>query len=187
MAGRELERMGHTVAVSELYPMGWNPALGPEDFDGERADTDHRDLSREQAHSFATDGHSADVKAEQAKVAAADFILFQFPAWWFSMPAILEGCVDRVFSRNFAFSVHRKYESGHFKGKRAMPCLTTGTASTFYEPNGIDGDLHQVFWPIHNGILACTGFTVLPPFAPLMPARVPVEERQTGSDPSTRR
>ena len=179
---RELERMGHNVVVSDLYRMGWNPALGPSDFEGERADADYLDLSREQEHAFATNGHSEDVKAEQAKVAAADVVLFHFPVWWFSMPAIVKGWVDRVFSRGFAYATGRKYETGHFKGKRAMLCITTGTAGTLYEPNGIDGDLHHVLWPIHNGILAYTGFTVLPPFAAWMPARVTAEARQAYLD-----
>ena len=29
-----------------------------------------------------------------------------------------------------------------------------------------------MLWPIHNGMLAYTGFTVLPPFVAWMPARV---------------
>ncbi|MBE2242692.1 MAG: NAD(P)H-dependent oxidoreductase [Burkholderiaceae bacterium] len=182
VAVREFEHMGHTVVVSDLYRMGWNPALGPGDFDGERASADYLDLSREQEHAFANDSHSADVKAEQDKVKAADLVLFHFPVWWFSMPSILKGWVDRVFSRGFAYSTGRKYESGHFKGKRAMLCITTGTASTLYEPNGIDGDLHHVLWPIHNGILGYTGFTVLPPFAAWMPARVSTDERQAYLD-----
>lgn len=177
VAVQELERRGHTVVVSDLYSMGWNPALGPADF-GDRADAGYLDLSREQEHAFAHGGQSADVLTEQAKVLTADLVLFQFPVWWFSMPAILKGWVDRVFSRGFAYSSGHKYESGHFKGKRAMLCLTTGTASTLYEPNGIDGDLHHVLWPIHNGILGYTGFTVLPPFAAWMPGRVSPQERQ---------
>jgi len=172
-----LTRLGHQVEVSDLYAMGWNPALGPAEFDADRADAAYLDLSREQEHAFAKGSHSADVQAEQKKVADADLVLFHFPVWWFSMPAMLKGWVDRVFSRGFAYSAGRKYESGHFKGKRAMLCLTTGTASTLYEANGIDGDLHHVLWPIHNGILAYTGFTVLPPFAAWMPARVTAEQR----------
>ncbi|MCY1547930.1 hypothetical protein D9M68_840130 [compost metagenome] len=58
-----------------------------------------------------------------------------------------------------------------------MLCITTGTAGTLYEPNGIDGDLHHVLWPIHTGMLGYTGFTVLPPFAAWMPARVSEQER----------
>ena len=177
-AVRELEGMGHTVIVSDLYRMGWNAALGPADFEGGRANADYLDLSREQEHAFANHCQSADVVAEQAKVTAADCVLFQFPVWWFSMPAILKGWVDRVLSRGFAYSAGRKYESGHFKGKRAMLCLTTGTGATLYEPNGIDGDLHHVLWPIHNGILGYTGFTVLPPFAAWMPGRVTADERE---------
>jgi NAD(P)H dehydrogenase (quinone) len=178
VAVRELERQGHAVVVSDLYRMGWSAALGLGDFVGDRADARYLDLSREQEHAFAIQGHSPDVAAEQAKVAAADLVLLQFPVWWFSMPGILKGWVDRVLSRGFAYSAGGKYDAGHFKGKRAMLCLTTGTASTLYEPNGIDGDLHHVLWPIHNGILAYTGFTVLPPFAAWMPARVSARERQ---------
>jgi putative NADPH-quinone reductase len=52
VAVRELEQLGHTDAVSDLYAMGWNSALGPDDFEGERADADHLDLSKEQEHAF---------------------------------------------------------------------------------------------------------------------------------------
>ena len=172
-----LSALGHEVVVSDLYRLGWNPALGPGDFPGERVDDAYLDLSREQEHAARTGGHAADVAREQAKVAAADLVLLHFPVWWFSMPAILKGWVDRVFSRGFAYSAGRKYESGHFRGKRAMLCITTGTGATLYEPAGIDGDLHHVLWPIHNGILAYTGFAVLPPFAAWMPARVVAAQR----------
>jgi len=172
-----LARAGHAVTVSDLHAMRWNPALGPEEFAHDRADAAFLDLSREQEHAHRNDSHAADVRAEQAKVAAADLVLFHFPVWWFGMPAMLKGWVDRVFSRGFAYSAGRKYERGHFKGKRAMLCITTGTASTLYEPDGIDGDLLHVLWPIHNGMLAYTGFTVLPPYVAWMPARVDASAR----------
>jgi NAD(P)H dehydrogenase (quinone) len=172
-----LTQAGHSVTVSDLYAMRWNPALGPEEFEHDRANPDVLDLSREQEHAHRRDSHADDVRAEQAKVAAADLVLFHFPVWWFGMPAILKGWVDRVFSRGFAYSAGRKYERGHFHGKRAMLCISTGTASTLYEPDGIDGDLLHVLWPIHNGMLAYTGFTVLPPFVAWMPGRVDATER----------
>ena len=171
-----LTRLGHEVVVSDLYAMGWNPVLSAADF-AERENADFLDLSREQEHAFAQNSQSADVVREQQKVAEADLVLFHFPVWWFSMPSILKGWCDRVFSRGFAYAAGRKYDSGMFKGKKAMLCLTTGTASTLYEPNGIDGDLLHVLWPIHNGLLAYTGFSVLPPFAAWMPGRVTAEER----------
>jgi NAD(P)H dehydrogenase (quinone) len=172
-----LTAAGHSVVVSDLYALGWNPALGPREFEDDRANPDFLDLSREQEHAFANGSHAADVRAEQTRVAAADLVLFHFPVWWFGMPAMLKGWVDRVFSRGFAYSAGRKYERGHFHGKRAMLCITIGTASTLYEPDGIDGNLLHVLWPIHNGILAYTGFTVLPPFVAWMPGRVDAGER----------
>lgn len=132
----------------------------------------------EQNHAQTTVTVCTEVVLEQAKVAWADLVIFQFPMWWFSMPALLKGWVDRVLSRGFAYSSGRKYETGHLKGKRAMLSLTTGTASTLYSPNGIDGDLHHILWPIHNGILAYTGFTVLTPFAAWMPTQVTRQQRE---------
>ena len=176
-AVRTFEALGHNVQVSDLYAMGWNATLHPDEF-GDRADANYFDPSSEQEHAQANATVSHEVEREQTKVAEADLVIFQFPMWWFSMPAILKGWVDRVFSRGFAYSSGRKYETGHLKGKRAMLSLTTGTASTLYEPNGVDGDLHHILWPIHNGILAYTGFTVLPPFAAWMPARVGQLQRE---------
>ena len=121
---------GHVVAVSDLYAMRWNPTLGPAEFDEARANEDSFDPSREQEHAFANGTHAADVRSEQAKVAAADLLLLHFPVWWFGMPAMMKGWVDRVFSRGFGYAAGRKYDRGHFKGKRAMLYLTTGTAST---------------------------------------------------------
>lgn len=176
-AVRTLREQGHEVAVSDLYRMGWQAAIGEQDF-ADREDADRLDVSREQEHAFAVGREAPDVLAEQEKVAAADLVIFHFPVWWFSMPAILKGWFDRVFSRGFAYSKGRKYGRGHFVGKKAMLALTTGTASTLYEPNGIDGDVLHVLWPIHNGILAYTGFTVLPPTVAWQPGAVTAEERQ---------
>lgn len=173
-----LRAEGHNVTVSDLYAIGWQAALGPEDITGARADTALFDPSREQEHAVAEGTLAAAIREELRKLSQADMVIFQFPVWWFSIPAILKGWVDRVFARGFAYSAGRKYGTGHFKGKRAMLALTTGTASSLYEPAGIDGDLLHVLWPIHNGIFAYTGFTVLPPFAAWMPERVGADGRR---------
>jgi len=152
--------------------------LGASDFADERADPAYLDLSREQEHAQIHHTVSEDVRREQAKLMQADLVIFQFPIWWFSMPAILKGWVDRVMARGFAYSAGHKYDVGLLRGKRAMLCITTGTADTLYAPNGIDGDLHHVLWPIHNGILAYTGFSVLPPFAAWMPGRLSAQQRE---------
>ena len=172
-----LTTLGHKVQVSDLYAQSWSAVLQPGDFP-QRDNAQYFDASKEQEHAQTNAAVSADVLHEQAKVEWAELVIFQFPMWWFSMPAILKGWVDRVLSRGFAYSSGRKYGTGHMKGKLAMLNLTTGTAETLYTPSGIDGDLHHVLWPIHNGILAYTGFTVLPPFAAWMPAQVSQGQRK---------
>ncbi|MCX2708195.1 MULTISPECIES: NAD(P)H-dependent oxidoreductase [Pseudomonas] len=176
-AVRALTQQGHQVQVSDLYAMGWESVLSVNEF-SELNDSGFFNPAKEQEHAQQTGTICFEVAQEQAKVRDVDLVIFQFPVWWFSMPAILKGWVDRVFSKGFAYSSGRKYDTGLLKGKRAMLSITTGTADTLYSPSGIDGDLHHVLWPIHNGILAYTGFAVLPPFAAWMPAQVTPEERE---------
>ena len=176
-AVQALTSQGHQVQVSDLYALGWNAILGSGEFPNPD-NCDYFDPAKEQEHAYKTGTVCLDVAREQAKVMDADLLILQFPVWWFSMPAILKGWVDRVLSRGFAYASGHKYDTGLLKGKRAMLSLTTGTASTLYAPSGIDGDLHHILWPIHNGILAYTGFTVLAPFTAWMPSQVSLEERE---------
>lgn len=46
-----------------------------------------------------------DITIEQEKQLWADIIIFQFPLWWFGMPAILKGWIDRVYAHGFAYGV----------------------------------------------------------------------------------
>jgi len=176
-AVQALTQQGHQVQVSDLYAMGWDAVLGVNEF-SDLNNPGFFNPAKEQEHAQKTGTICAEVAQEQAKVREADLMIFQFPVWWFSMPAILKGWVDRVLSKGFAYSSGHKYDTGLLKGKRAMLSITTGTADTLYTPSGVDGDLHHILWPIHNGTLAYTGFTVLPPFAAWMPGQVAHEERE---------
>jgi NAD(P)H dehydrogenase (quinone) len=174
-----LRAQGHEVMVSDLNQMNWKAELDQQDFQGKRHNPTFLDISREQEHMMATYGPTEDVLVEQAKVLWCDLLIFQFPMWWFGMPAILKGWVDRVMARGFAYAKGRKYDTGMFQGRRAMVCVTTGTAASLYEPDGIDGDLNHILWPIHNGIFRYLGFDVLPPYPVWMPAGLSPEERLT--------
>ncbi|PKM33921.1 MAG: NAD(P)H dehydrogenase, partial [Gammaproteobacteria bacterium HGW-Gammaproteobacteria-12] len=46
---------------------------------------------------------SADVIAEQARIDRADALVLVFPVYWWSMPALLKGWIDRVFANGWAF------------------------------------------------------------------------------------
>lgn len=182
VAVEALTAAGHEVRVSDLYRMGWKSQLDAGDIPGERADPGFFSASKEQEKMEATTGATPDVQGEQEKMQWCDLMIFQFPMWWFGMLAILKGWVDRTFTRGFAYKSGRKYDWGIFKGKRAMICATTGTASSLYEPDGVDGDINHIFWPIHNGIFHYAGFDVLPPFMAWMADNASHECRKTYLD-----
>ena len=56
-----------------------------------------------------------DVATEQSKLKEADIVIFQFPMYWFSMPAILKGWIDRIMLEGFAFTESEIYKNGHMK------------------------------------------------------------------------
>ena len=93
----QLRAQGHEVVESDLYRMSWQAPISAQDFSADRANATYLDISKEQEHAFAVGLGPDDVLAEQRKVADADLVIFHFPVWWFSMPAILKGWFDRVF------------------------------------------------------------------------------------------
>lgn len=57
-------------------------------------------------HTYRTGKDAAsDVAAEQARLDRADHLVLVFPVWWWSVPALLKGWLDRVFVNGWAFGV----------------------------------------------------------------------------------
>lgn len=162
---------GHDVVVSDLYAEGWNPVAGPADF-VVRADPDRLSLQAEQAHASRTGGFAPDLARELDRLERADLVVFSFPLWWFGLPAILKGWVDRVFAFGRVYGGGRWYSDGALRGKRAMLALTTGGPEHIYMPDGINGDLETLLFPVHHGMFWFTGMQSVPPFVAWSAARV---------------
>lgn len=64
---------------------------------------DPRLSAHERAHHYADPQPAPDVVDLQGRLRAAEHLVVVFPTWWFSMPAILKGWFDRVWSPGFAF------------------------------------------------------------------------------------
>lgn len=166
-----LAESGHAVQISDLYAMNWKASLDANDRVnppiGERFDP-----SLDSKHAFENGLQSEDITREQQKLLWADAVILQFPLWWFSMPAILKGWVERVYAYGFAYGVGEhsdarwgdRYGEGTLAGKRAMLIVTTGGWESHYGPRGINGPIDDILFPIHHGILYYPGFDVLPPF-----------------------
>ncbi len=176
LAVEVLTGANHQVVISDLYAMNFDPAGGPVDF-SEREDPQCFRYQREQIHATAKNLFVPELKAEMDKLVWADFAIFQFPLWWFSLPAILKGWVDRVFAMGFSYNIGQAYEKGIFRGKRAMLSFTTGGPPATYGPNGKNGDLHELLRHVQYGMLHYIGMDVLPPFVAYGAARVTPEQR----------
>lgn len=162
----ELQR-DYDVVVSDLYAMGFQPVLAEPDL-GEHASEDGTFLHR---WSQATKSHTLpnDVQEEQRKLREADLIVFQFPLWWYSLPAMLKGWIDRVFSAGFGFDVidpatgyTRKYGDGLLLGKRALVVVSFGETEAGVGPRGRSGDLDSLLFSFTHGTLFYTGMDVYP-------------------------
>ena len=162
---------GHEVQVSDLYSMQWKASLDQADAPGYDGASPFNPATESQ-RVFDADTQPADIKAEQDKLRWADAVIFQFPMWWFSMPAILKGWVERVYAYGFAYGVGEhserhwgdRYGEGSMIGKRAMLVVTMGGWESHYSGRGVSGSLEDLLFPIHHGILFYPGFTVMPPF-----------------------
>ncbi len=166
-----LEKAGHVVRVSDLYAMNWKPTLDAEDFPDRNRDT-RFDPALDSKRAFENGTQPADIASEQAKLLWADALILQFPLWWFSVPAILKGWVERVYAYGFGYGVGEhsdvrwgdRYGEGTMAGKRAMLVVTAGGWESHYGPRGVNGPIDDILFPIQHGILYYPGFAVLPPF-----------------------
>ena len=168
---RFLREEGHDVVLCDLYAMGWKPTLDHHDL-GDLPDRPP-ELSRATRAAYHQQTLSADIRAEQGQLLAADTLVLQFPLWWYAPPAILKGWIDRVFTKGFAYGLRDpdrpgrtfRYGDGPLSGRRAQVITTIGSPAPAMGPRGINGQLDQVLFPLLHGTLFYVGMDVLPPLA----------------------
>jgi NAD(P)H dehydrogenase (quinone) len=176
-ATEALKAAGHDVIVSDLYAMGFNPVSDRRNFKTIH-NPDYYRQQAEEAHAAADDGFAADIQQEMDKLFWCDALILQFPLWWFGLPAILKGWVDRVFaSGGRVYGGGKWYDRGVFVGKRAMCALTIGGPPSMYSESGLNGAIGPILFPINHGMLYFTGFTVIQPFLVHSPVRKSEAER----------
>ncbi len=165
------------VKVSDLYAMNFNPVGDRHDFT-QLENPDYFKYQAEQLNAWKTNGFDTILKAEMEKLEWCDTLIFNFPIWWFGLPAILKGWVDRVLAMGFSYGAGKGInENGVFKDKTAFLCFTTGGPETAYSGEE-KSDLDAILYPIHYGILYFVGMKVLPPFV-CSPVQISDEERKS--------
>lgn len=81
------ESAGNTTELLDLYASGFDPIMS------------ERDMLQ-----FESVPMPADVLAEQARIENADALCLVFPIWWYGMPAMMKGWLDRVWSAGWAYA-----------------------------------------------------------------------------------
>ncbi len=166
---RRLEAAGHEVRQSDLYAMRWKAVADGDDF-LDPSVSERLVYATASFNGFKSGTQTPDIAAEQEKLKWADAIIFQFPLWWFSVPAILKGWFDRVLAAGWAYRVpdpttagrSLRYGDGNLKGRRGLIITTVGGSEKSLGPRGVGGDIHDHLVPVNYGVLWYTGVAPLP-------------------------
>ncbi len=172
-----LRGAGHMVEVSDLYADKFDPVAGRHDFTTV-ADPARFHYQTEQGFAHEADGFAADLVREQRRFRNADLLIMQYPLWWGGMPAILKGWFDRVLAYGFAYADGKRYDSGYFKGRRGLLCITTGGTRERFSRTGVYGDIGQVLWPVQRLMIEYPGIEALEPFVAYAAPRVDRKARE---------
>ena len=112
IAGK-LQEQGTQVEIADLHAEGFSPTMIRPDLD-----LYHGDVS----------ALPDEVLREQQRVERADMLVFVFPIYWWSVPALLKGWFDRVLTVNWAYKVA---EDGRIVGNlRDVPVRLVATAGS---------------------------------------------------------
>lgn len=164
VAADQLKSDGHDVRISDLYAMNWKSAHDRDDFTQIAADAPLR-LPFASMNAMENRAFSADIIEEQDKALWADALILAFPLWWFSMPAILKGWIDRVWTAGVGYQISgERYGAGRMAGKRAMIMVMVGGGESYFSARGVNGPIEDLLFPINHGMLYYPGYDVLPPY-----------------------
>jgi putative NADPH-quinone reductase len=111
---RGLVQAGHEVDVIDLHVDGFNPVMSAADLAAWRRKT----VVEETALNY------------QQRLMAADHVVFAFPIWWESMPAMTKGFLDKVMTKGIVYSETkpgRPFKNGlqNLRGVTLMTVMAT--------------------------------------------------------------
>ncbi|WP_026701923.1 NAD(P)H oxidoreductase [Salibacterium aidingense] len=124
-----LREAGHETEVLDLYRTNFNPMLWEAD---------------EPDWLAASQQYSPEVEWEMERMTRQDGLAFVFPLWWWSMPAVMKGYIDRVWNYGFA------YGSGKLTHQHVLWLTLAGAPVERFEKRGYDKMIDHYF----NGGLA---------------------------------
>jgi len=132
-----LEQSGHEVRIKDLYQEQFNPVLSSDE------------LSALHQGNIPTR-----IANEQEQLLWAEALVFVYPLWWFTPPAMLKGWFDVVLSKGVAFEYSNAGARGLLKHKKAKVLITAGASEDYFIENN---SLEISYRPLTDGALAFCG------------------------------
>lgn len=143
----------HTVELADLHAEDFNPLWSMEDIE---RDAQARD--------------PADVVAEQARIERADALCLVFPLFWWGMPSMMKGWVDRVWTWGWAYDQLDDPNRSLLRPRSGVLLVPAGARSDEMDAAGYKAALETVWM---NGTFGYFG---------LSPRRLEVLNGSSGSD-----
>lgn len=115
--------------------------------------------------------YQIDIDREQQRLREHDVIVFMFPLFWYSTPALLKEWQDLVLEYGFAYG----HEGTELHGKIFLCATTAGGAEDAYRSQGYNHfTIRELLQPLEQTAVLC-GMRFVAPFA-LFGSRTAVEE-----------
>jgi NAD(P)H dehydrogenase (quinone) len=133
-----LDAAGHDYQVADLYAENFQPAMIEEDY----AQFDRNPMP-------------AEILDEQKRVEWSDAVIFIFPLWWWSVPAMLKGWIDRVVSYGWAWDDPMDPSSGYLDDREILVLVSAGASLGQLAKRDYDKALDI---QLNTGIWAYCGF-----------------------------
>ncbi|HKP27166.1 MAG TPA: NAD(P)H oxidoreductase [Dongiaceae bacterium] len=127
------QKSGHTFELADLARERFNPVLREED------EPDWNDPDKV---------YSAEVQREMQRIERNEATVMVFPVYWWSMPALLKGWIDRVWNNGWAYGARK------FPQKRAWMIGIAGNHAPSYAKRGYDSAIET---QLNVGILDYCG------------------------------
>lgn len=106
-------------------------------------------LSKQELLNYDQQSTDLQVKGYVNCLVEANFLIFIYPIWWYRGPAIFEGFLDRIFTKETAFSYKNGYHQPLFTNIESALILTTSAQTT--------KDMKDLFAsPIENSLIKGT-------------------------------
>mmetsp|Transcript_38525 Transcript_38525/g.43743 ORF Transcript_38525/g.43743 Transcript_38525/m.43743 type:complete len:222 (+) Transcript_38525:144-809(+) len=154
---KTLTQGGCEVRVTDLYKLGFHGAGGPVDFT-QLSNKENFDYPIEQKNAAENDKFSQQVQKQIDHVKWADVLFFQFPVWWFNVPGILKGWLDRILAYKVFYGGDKS-----LAGKKWISSVTTEGTDEHYSEGGLfQTTVEQVLQPFNKLTPKFIGAEVLP-------------------------